>query len=352
MLAFAEDFHQLALDCTPIIDVRAPVEFAEGALPNSVNLPILEDEERAVVGTTYKQSGSEAAIALGHKLVNGAVKEARVGAWRRWIKQNPHAVITCFRGGMRSGLAQEWLTQVGVETPRVKGGYKAMRRFYLEQLESLPNHSWMVVSGATGAGKTSLLNEVNRPKLDLEKIARHRGSAFGAVSESQPVQATFENELALELVQLANKAPQLPWLIEDESRMIGARVMPENLFLALRISPIVMIDEDLDTRVENTFTEYVLETDLSGKAGEAPAKAKLLEYELAVKKISPKLGGLRTQEILSLLLGARDLADHKIWIRKLLEEYYDPFYFNSIKQRAPQVVFRGSRAEVSEYLRA
>jgi tRNA 2-selenouridine synthase len=225
-----------------------------------------------------------------------------------------------------------------------------MRHFFLEQLEALPDHEWLVISGATGAGKTSLLQEVTRPKLDLEKIACHRGSAFGALGHVQPSQATFENEMAAELLRLSRSAPESPWLVEDESRMIGARVMPEKIFLALRISPIVLIEDDLDTRVENTFTEYVMETDLSGRAGEEKAKAKLQEYELAVQKISPKLGGLRTQEILSLLHSAKEPGDHRAWIRKLLQEYYDPFYFNSIKQRGPQVVFRGSREQVRDFL--
>jgi tRNA 2-selenouridine synthase len=352
MPELTDDFARIALERTPILDVRAPVEFAEGALPHSVNIPILENEERAHVGTVYKQEGSEAAIALGHRLVSGAVKESRIEAWHAWLAKNPQALITCFRGGMRSGLAQEWLAGRGVERPRIKGGYKAMRRFYLEQLDALPDHPWLVISGPTGAGKTSLLQEVARPKLDLEKIARHRGSAFGAYGQPQPSQATFENEVAAELLQLSQSAPEVSWLIEDESRMIGARVMPEKIFLALRISPIVLIEDDLDTRVENTFAEYVAETDLSGRAGEERAQAKLREYEQAVMKISPKLGGLRAQEILSLLHGAKEPDDHRAWIRKLIQEYYDPFYFNSLAQREKQVAFRGKREEVKAYLGA
>lgn len=350
MALLARDYARIALEKAPILDVRAPVEFAEGALPHSVNFPILEDAERAAVGTAYKQEGSEAAIALGHRLVSGAVKEARVEAWRAWLEQSPAALITCFRGGMRSGLTQEWLAARGVERPRIEGGYKAMRRFYLEQLETLPDHPWLVLSGATGAGKTSLLRETARPRLDLEKAARHRGSAFGALRQPQPAQATFENELSAELLELSRSAANEPWLIEDESRMIGARVMPEKIFLALRISPIVLIEDDLETRVENTFAEYVAETDLSGRAGPEMAAAKLMEYDLAVRKIAPKLGGLRAQKILSLLHGARDPGDHRAWIRQLLEEYYDPFYFNSLKQRERQVAFRGRREEVKQYL--
>lgn len=344
------EFARIALEEIPILDVRAPVEFAEGSLPNSVNLPILMDDERAAVGTVYKQEGSEAAIALGHRLVAGAVKESRIEAWRAWLERNPEAVITCFRGGMRSGLSQEWLAERGVGRPRIKGGYKAMRRFFLEQLEILPAHPWLVVSGPTGAGKTSLLREIASPKLDLENIARHRGSAFGAWGAPQPAQATFENEVAAELLRLSRSAPDSPWLVEDESRMIGGRVVPEGVFLAVRSSPLVLIEEDLETRVENTYAEYILGSDLGGGQGEERARQKAAEYAEAVRKISPKLGGLRAREILGLVEGARELSDHKAWIRRLLQEYYDPFYFNSVQDR--KIVFRGTKAEVGAYLEA
>lgn len=345
-----KEYTRLVLEKVPILDVRAPVEFADGMLPGSTNLPLLTDDERAAVGTIYKQKGSEAAVALGHSLVSGQVKERRILAWRDWLEQRPGAVITCFRGGLRSGIAQQWLAERSMARVRLEGGYKGMRRFLLKQVEDAATRRWIAVAGPTGSGKSALLQAGRFPALDLEALARHRGSAFGALPDAQPSQASFENALGAELTVLAHRAPACPWLMEDESRMVGSRVVPEALFSALRSAPAVLIEESLDRRVENVFAEYVLGSDLGGARGEAAAAAKLESYRQALRKISGKLGGLRTREILGLLDAARALDDHRLWIRRLIEEYYDPFYFSSLARRQPKILFRGSREAAQEFL--
>ncbi|HBM45267.1 MAG TPA: tRNA 2-selenouridine(34) synthase MnmH, partial [Halomonas sp.] len=110
---------------TPLIDVRAPVEFAQGSLPGAVNLPLMVDEERHQVGIAYKQQGQQAAIALGERLVSGEIKQARVAAWQAYLAQHPDASIYCFRGGLRSQIAQQWLVDAGLHRPRIEGGWKA-----------------------------------------------------------------------------------------------------------------------------------------------------------------------------------------------------------------------------------
>jgi tRNA 2-selenouridine synthase len=130
----AEYYKSLFFEDTPLIDVRAPVEFATGSLPNSVNLPILNDEERALIGTTYKTQGRETAIQLGHQLISGDVKEQRLQAWRSYIDLHPHAVIYCFRGGLRSQITQQWLKEAGIQRPLITGGYKAVRSFIIETI--------------------------------------------------------------------------------------------------------------------------------------------------------------------------------------------------------------------------
>src|SRR5690554_130639 len=117
------------------MDTRAPIEFIQGSFPTASNLPLMNDEERAAVGTCYKKKGQAAAIKLGHQLVSGETKQARLEAWLSYIKANPKGYLYCFRGGMRSQLVQEWLHQAGVDYPRIKGGYKALRQFLIQNTE-------------------------------------------------------------------------------------------------------------------------------------------------------------------------------------------------------------------------
>ena len=135
-LPLETDLRALFLSQRPLLDVRAPVEFAEGAFPHASNLPLLTDEERHQVGIRYKQQGQDAAIELGYALVDAPSKAARIAAWASWARQHPEGVLYCFRGGLRSRLTQQMLAQeAGIIVPRVAGGYKAMRRFLLETMQ-------------------------------------------------------------------------------------------------------------------------------------------------------------------------------------------------------------------------
>jgi tRNA 2-selenouridine synthase len=356
----ADQFETLLLAVTPIIDVRAPVEFLAGSIPGSVNLPIMNDEERAQVGTTYKQKGQEAAVALGHQLVAGAVKEERVQAWVQFIRQNPTAVLTCFRGGLRSGTAQAWLVEQGIECPRIQGGYKVMRQFLLENIQAFcQSEKLNVISGATGSGKTLLLRSLKsfRKTADLELWAHHRGSAFGGYADGQPAQIDFENRLSLELLRNRRSQDRRATLIEDESRLVGRSVQPEALFDSLRASPVVMVEEPIASRVEVTYQDYILDSAL-GSNDEKASQEVYTRYLQSLQKISKKLGGLRTQEVLRDLQNAHldhsqghGLDAHKVWIEKLLVYYYDPLYFGSLERRSPTVVFRGSRSSCFGFLK-
>ncbi len=351
----SSEFRKIILEKLPIIDVRAPVEYLDGAFPGSVNLPIMSDDERAKVGTTYKLQGRQSAIELGNQLVHGPIKEQRIQNWCDYILKNPQAVVTCFRGGLRSQIAQEWISRAGIARPRIDGGYKALRTYLIEETERLSNVSHLlIVSGATGSGKTILLREVQQRRaiLDLEKIANHRGSAFGAYVSPQPNQTNFENELACELIRIESKqnSKEQSILVEDESVLVGDRCIPASYFARMRKSPVILIEETLDVRTENTYQEYVV------SAG--PQLEVVFEnFKSATKRISKKLGGARTQEILkniddSILefKKSKSLDANKIWIRKLLEWYYDPMYSGSIKKRNPNTIFKGTRQEILAYL--
>lgn len=345
----ADNFLSIILQNTPILDVRAEIEFNEGHIPNSTCMPILNNEERALVGTHYKQQGQAAAIALGMKLVSGETKVQRLQEWRNFFRVYPEGLIACFRGGLRSKTTQAWLAEAGVDRPRLIGGYKAFRQFLIGQLELLARQSaFTVVSGATGSAKTHLLQALKsqRAVIDLEELANHRGSVFGSLG-LQPSQAIFENRLSYVWIQMAHTEPG-KFIIEDESRMIGRCAQPQAVFEKLRASSIVLIEEPIHRRVENIYHDYV-----HGQCSESMFD----KYLLALQQISRRLGGLRHGEIKADIELARDqwrrtyeTEINKLWIEKLLQYYYDPLYTNSLQRRQPNILFQGSRLAVFEYL--
>jgi tRNA 2-selenouridine synthase len=358
-----DHLQELLLSETPFIDVRAPVEFAQGSLPGAVNLPIMNDDERAQVGTTYKKRGSDAAIKLGHSLVSGAVKDERVHAWLAQVKSRPETVLYCFRGGLRSQTAQGWLREAGVPRPLIVGGYKASRNFlidvtnqYAESKESI------VISGPTGSAKTSLIKRAGKfyPAIDLEGLAQHRGSAFGAMTPSQPAQAMFENLLAAELLKAGQMfgATGLRPLFEDESRLIGRSVIPENLFANIRRAKVFYVQESFEQRVQNIFSDYIT-TSAIGVGTESEGLAVFERYKASTRAISRRLGGVRTEEVLQDLataeqeyLSGQGLESNREWIGKLLKYYYDPLYTDSFQRRQPEIEFRGSGEEILEHLKS
>lgn len=356
------------------MDVRAPVEFQQGSLPGAVNLPIMADEERALVGTTYKQHGQEAAIRLGYQLVSGDRKAQRVAAWKQFFTAHPEAVFYCFRGGKRSQISQQWLREAGMEHPLVVGGYKATRQFLMKELEEFAvRRALIAVSGPTGSGKTHFLRSLhNYPVLDLEALARHRGSAFGSLGVAQPSQIDYENQLAVSVLCLEDKFPlKAKPLIEDESRLIGRICQPAPFFVRLRASPVLWLDEPLEIRVENIYQDYILDTSI-GEAASAvsrclserdvyysQAMALFDRYAQSMQAIHRKLGGLRSQEVFADLEKARkdflshgDLAHNKVWIEKLLRYYYDPLYLDSLDRRQVQILFKGSRTEAEKFVQS
>ena len=338
--AVAADHDALLRAGCGFIDVRAPVEFAKGALPGAVNLPILNDRERAAVGTRYRQRGQQEATALGEELVSGAVRATRIEAWANFVRAHPECTLYCARGGLRSRIAQAWLAEAGTVVPRVEGGFKSLRRFCLHAIdEAAASLNFLVVGGRTGSGKTAVLAHAPT-SIDLEGLANHRGSAFGERSTSQPPPVGFENALAVELLKLSEAATAVA--VEDESRQIGRLAIPAALYQAMQAAPIVVIEANLDARVENILTEYVLD---------APNPHEHLPASFA--RIRKRLGGARHQEIGELLTNAlteNDPGLHRQWIRRLLIEYYDPMYDYQIAAKQDRIVYRGDANAVAGYL--
>ena len=357
-------FEELFLRDRSLIDTRAPIEFARGSFPGAINIPLMTDVEREQVGIRYKEQGEHAAVALGHELVSGHVKEDRIAAWIEQVKRNANAALFCFRGGLRSQTVQAWLASEGYHLPVVDGGYKALRAYLLNSLEEcLCDTSLVVIGGRTGVAKTALLNQASDmlrlPVIDLEGLAHHRGSAFGKRAEPQPTQVNFENRIAIELLKLRNGGHQQV-IMEDESRLIGRCALPLTLQEKLRAAPLVVLDASLEDRVHHSWENYILSNYREQVAlcdsHEAAFSAFATSLRLSLANIQKRLGGARYQELSEVLEKALlahsqgDPEQHKQWITVLLRDYYDPMYDYQLKSKQRHVVFRGNFNEVLEFM--
>ena len=355
-----DDYKRLFISDTPLLDVRAPIEFLQGAFPNTINVPLINNEERHAIGIRYKEMGQDKAIELGHQLVQGDVKDVRVNAWAEFAQQHPQGALYCFRGGMRSKISQQWIfDKTGVVYPRIKGGYKALRRYLTNELNFAAQEIQpIILSGRTGVGKTVLLNRIKQ-KVDLEALFHHRGSAFGKHITPQPSQIDIENLLSIEL--LKHRSDNIRKLVmEDEAPNIGSRRLPDCIFQAMKQSPVILLEADIEDRVDIVFEEYITKAlaeyqNLLGKSQGFDSWAGSLKT--ALEKIQRRLGGQRYQSLKSIMEDAisrhckEGLADHhKIWIRGLLVEYYDPMYDYQLSKKTERVVFRGEREGVLDYL--
>lgn len=300
----------IALSAThPVIDVRSPAEFGQGHFPGARNIPLFDDHERKVVGTTYKQVNKEAAIHLGlefagRKLV-ALAKEGEKAAGK-----NKTLLIHCWRGGMRSKSMAWLLETAGLTCYLLEGGYKSYRRFVHGEFEKALNLN--VLGGCTGSGKTEILHQLKmngEQVIDLEGLAHHKGSAFGALGESpQPTTEQFENNLCR--VILALDRGRAAW-IEDESRNIGKCVVPGGLYAQMRGSEILFLDIPREQRALHLVKHYA---DYDRDA-----------LKDCVWRIQKKLGGDRTREAIDSI----DRGDfHQTAMISL--HYYDKAYMHSL----------------------
>lgn len=348
------DYRTIFLENKPLIDVRSPGEFSKGSFPTASNLPLLLDEERAAVGLCYKRYGQEAAIDLGYKLVKGSVREERLAAWVQFARHHPEGYVYCFRGGLRSSITQGWLSDLGVNYPLVTGGYKAMRRFLIDSLEhALKNMKIILVSGRTGVGKTRVVSNLDKG-IDLEGLAKHRGSTFGRLLEAQPSQINFENALSIEVIRSFNSSNGLLFL-EDEGKLIGRISLPNCLRKIMSKSPMISVEASLSERVEIVLQDYVVDLGQSyqhlyGVAGADLHRDRLLDDLLRIRR---RLGDEQQKRVAQIIINAFEkhrsegcFELHRQWIKELLQSYYDPMYDYQLSQREGQCIMSGSRSEV------
>jgi tRNA 2-selenouridine synthase len=294
-----------------IIDVRSPAEYAEDHVPGAISAPVLDDAERAQVGTMYKQVSAFEAKKIGAALVakniSAHVDELFKHKPRAW-----HPLVYCWRGGKRSGAMAHILREIGWNAETLEGGYKAYRRWVVQQLEEVPETlQWHVVHGPTGSGKSRLLGALERAGaqvLDLEDLAAHRGSVLGNLPDRpQPSQKMFESLL---LKEIAGLEPSRPVYVEGESKKIGQLQVPEALMSSMRASPCVLLETSLDTRVELLLHEY----------RHFLQDRKVLEAQLDC------LVALHGRERIA---EWKSIGDWRELVRRLLVEHYDPAYRRS-----------------------
>jgi len=357
-LPLTEAFRNIVLEERPLIDVRAPIEFKKGAFPHTINLPLMTDEERRLVGIRYKKSGNASAVELGKELV-GPVKSERTKEWVNFIKEHPNAYLYCFRGGQRSQISQAWLKEAGIIIPRLKGGYKAFRNFLMQESERISAKAQtLILAGRTGSGKTILINALKN-SIDLEGLANHRGSSFGGYTTAQPSQIDFENNLAYELIKYeANRYKYL--VIEDESHNIGRIYIPKTIFENLKKGKLVILNTPMAKRVEIIFNEYVTYAikNYILQYGNDGITVWFNDTSSALDRIKKRIGYERYNKIKTYFFESYlvqkesgKTTQHKKWIEMLLKDYYDPMYDYQIKNSKTPIAFEGNYEEVLEYLK-
>lgn len=353
------DFKKIVIENLPLIDVRAPIEYEKGSFLNSINSPILNNEERHIIGICYKEKGNEEATELGYKLVSGKIREERLHSWVNYIKENPKAIIYCFRGGSRSRIAQDWIiNELRQEVLRIDGGYKAFRNYLINEM-SLENQNYnpIILTGYTGSAKTILLNQLDN-SIDLEGLANHRGSSFGSHIKPQPSQIDFENNLAYRLIQLQDKKFE-NIIIEDEGRNVGKNFIPNSLQEHFGKGRFVVLDVSLEDRISNTLKEYVIDSQEEYKesyGNEGLEKWFNYIYD-SMNRVKRKFGGDRLNLVLMALdkayknqLSTGSFELHRDWIEIFLKDYYDPLYQHAFKKYDDNFLFKGNYNEVLEFL--
>jgi len=315
-------------DFDVVIDVRTPSEFAEDHIPGALNFPVLSNEERVRVGTLHKQSSFEAkkiGAALIARNIADHIEKNWLDKHRSW-----HPLIYCWRGGQRSGAMTHILRTIGFSAERLEGGYKGYRHHVLEQLELIPSTlNYIVLCGLTGSGKSILLNALENKGaqvLDLEEIARHRGSVLGDMPDiSQPAQKSFDSQL---LEKLKTFNPALPVFVESESKKIGTVRVPDSLIHKMWASPCIRLETSTELRVALLRQEY----------------QHFLENPELLQQQLDRLRGLYSNEQLAKWQNLYTQHRWDEFVTELLNVHYDPAYSKSIYrhypdyERAPQLI--------------
>ena len=306
----------------PMFDVRSPQEYNHAHIPTANNLPLFTNEERAVVGTAYKQESREKAIKLGLNFfgpkMNSLLEDVEKNLLVQTATTSPNEkiiLIYCWRGGMRSAAVAWLLDLYGYKIFTLAGGYKKFRNYVLDTFKL--EFNFQILGGYTGSGKTELLQELEKTGnaiIDLEKIANHKGSSFGNIGmPDQPTQEMFENLLAKSLIEFAAQPSSKIWL-EDESQRIGLINIPNDIWNRMRKSPVCFLEIAFEERLKHIVEEYG-----------CLDKQKMIA---AIERIQQRLGGLETKNAIAHLTNDNTAACFQI-----LLTYYDKWYAKGLQNR-------------------
>ena len=304
----------LNLDARVLVDARSPAEFEQGHIPGAVNVPLLEDDERAVVGTLYKQRGQEEAKQKGLEIVSVKLTDM-VKKIASLMAEAPSAVLVvyCWRGGMRSKSLLTILELMGITGRQLVGGYKSYRSYVQARLVDFPLRPKMIVlCGSTGVGKTILLQILARrgyPVIDLEKLANHRGSAFGQVGLGKSATAQNFDAVLLQLLEDYNSEPYL--FVECESKRVGNVYLPQVLYKAMQSGHKILTQAGISTRVERLIAEY---TDVL-----TPNDPEIIG---SITSLTKKLGKKKVAQ----LMADYEAGNLSNFTETLLTDYYDLLY--------------------------
>lgn len=320
----AQEFIELS-GSMPVIDVRTPSEYNKGHIPRSFNIPLFSDEERARVGTLYKQENRLAAISEGLDIVGPKMSYLLKEGLKKAGK-NKKLLLYCWRGGSRSESMSWLFSKADIQCIRLEGGYKAYRNYILSELGK--PRKIIMLGGLTGSGKTAILSELScmgEQVVDLERLACHKGSAFGALGQGhQPGSEHFAN-LLHDALRKHKSGRRL--FLEDESHNIGSVNIPESFFGLMKESHVIALMPDIQTRIPRLREEY-------GKF----AHDQLID---SVLKISKKLGGAATKTAIDAIKGNN--LDTAI---EIVLKYYDKAYHYGLSQRPEgKVVFVDSPSD-------
>ncbi len=290
------------------VDVRSPAEFAEDHIPGAVNIPLFSNDERAIIGTMYKQIGKDVAINKGLEIVSQKLPEMIA----EYTRLKGPLCVYCWRGGMRSGSVVSLLQSLKFDVAQLENGYKDYRRFVREQFETIPIPPMVVLYGLTGSGKTEMLQQLPQ-SLDLEGLAQHRGSIFGDVNLQPRTQKMFESLLFERLVALKDE----PFIfVEGESRKIGMVIIPVSVWQAMQKGKKVRVVCSHEERVNRLYNEYCVDFDVE----------KMKEKIRAIQKF---LGKKQAEELCAML----DRGQIRPVIEKILVEYYDRLYKHTVESK-------------------
>ena len=305
----------LSMTGLPVIDVRSPAEFEQARIPGAYSLPLFSNEERKIVGTAYKQQSREQAIKIGLDFF-GVKMRKMVEEIESLTKKsdNKQVVVHCWRGGMRSAGVAWLLDLYGFKVYTLIGGYKTYRHWVLDFLKQ--DHNIQILGGYTGSGKTEILHalkKIGESIVDLEHLAHHKGSAFGAIGQpKQPSQEMFENLLAHAIFEEEKNGLTI-WL-EDESQRLGHINLPQEFWWLIRSKPVQFVNIPFENRLDYIVAHY----------GKLP-KADLAS---AITRIQKRLGGLETKTALNFLI-----EDNIKEAFRVLLAYYDKQYKKALSNR-------------------